>query len=67
MSVTLYTTHCPQCTVLQAQLDAHHITYSTCEDVQTMREMGITSVPVLDVGGQLLLMKDALSWVKEQV
>lgn len=67
MSITLYTTHCPQCAVLQSQLDAHHITYSTCEDAQTMRGMGITSVPVLDVDGKLLLMKDALSWVKEQV
>lgn len=63
--VILYSTNCPQCKMLKAQFDATGIAYNVCSDVDEMRSLGITSVPVLGIDGQLLRLKDALSWVKE--
>lgn len=62
---TLYSTGCPQCKVLKSMLDAAKITYETCSDLDTMKGLGITTVPMLSVDGDILSMKEAMAWIKE--
>lgn len=61
--VTLYTTGCSRCTVLEKKLDSKQIHYIKEEDTNIMLEKGIKSVPVLEVQGQRLNFLEAVQWV----
>ena len=63
MSIILYTTHCPKCRVLDAKLHLSDIEFETCEDVDKMQSLGITSAPVLGVDDKLLSFKEAVDWI----
>lgn len=63
--VILYSTGCPQCKVLKAKLDAAHISYKVCSNIEEMKILGITSVPMLGINGDILGMKDAMAWIRE--
>ena len=63
--IVLYSTGCPQCKVLTGLLDKNKITYSYCSDVKAMMDMGISSVPMLMVNGDLMNFQAAMKWVKE--
>lgn len=62
--IILYSTGCVQCDRLKEKLNENHISYEICGDIAVMRNLGIQTAPVLSVDGQLLKMKDALTWVK---
>lgn len=64
--VTLYTTGCSRCTVLEKKLDSKQIHYKKEENTNTMLEKGIKSVPVLEVQGQRLNFLEAVQWVNNQ-
>ena len=55
MKITLYTTHCPQCSILEKKLQQKNINYEIVEDVTIMRKMGMLSAPnlVIDDGAPL--------------
>lgn len=61
--ITLYSTGCPRCNVLKQKLDSKNIEYTVVNDVDIMTEKGISTVPVLEVNGQLLQFKEAVDWV----
>lgn len=62
--ITLYSIpRCPRCAVLKQQLDRADIEYDLITDVEAMISMGITSAPMLRVGGKLLGFSDAFKWV----
>lgn len=61
--ITLYSTGCPRCNVLKQKLDNKKIEYTVVNDVDIMTEKGISTVPVLEVDGQLLQFKEAVDWV----
>lgn len=63
MEVIFYTTHCPQCNILAKKLEQKNIQYTTVDDVETMKELGITSVPVLSLGGVLMNFRNAVDFV----
>ena len=63
MNVTLYSTHCPKCRVLEAKLNLKNIQYEINTDMDKMESLGIMSVPVLEVDGQLLQFKEATEWI----
>ena len=63
MEVIFYTTHCPQCSILAKKLEQRNIQYTTVDDIETMKELGITSVPVLSVGGVLMNFRNAVDFV----
>ena len=44
-----------------------HLEYEECHDVETMHSLGICSIPVLSVDGELLSFADALKFVNEKV
>lgn len=64
--VTLYTTGCSRCTVLEKKLDSKQIHYRKEEDMNLMLEKGIKSVPVLEVQGQMLNFLESIQWVNNQ-
>lgn len=65
-NIILYTTHCPKCNILKAKLDEKNIPYTEYDNVEFMKDMGITTVPVLNVNNKLLEFKSAVDWVNQQ-
>lgn len=61
--VTLYSTGCPRCRVLKQKLDAKQIAYEVVDSIDKMESLGIESVPVLSVDGELLQFIPAVEWV----
>lgn len=63
MNIILYTTHCPKCSVLEKKLAKKNIEYTEFTSVQDMLNMGINTVPVLSVNGELLSFEKANQWI----
>lgn len=67
MKIKIYSTGCPRCRVLESKLNKAHIEYEECDDIDVMRSMGITEVPVIDIGdGELMNFVDACRWINAQ-
>lgn len=65
--VTLYTTHCPKCRMLEKNLQKKGIDYHTSEDLDKLVRVGFQSAPVLEIEeGKFLNFKDAWSWVSQK-
>lgn len=63
--VKLYSTGCTKCTILTKKLDSAGITYEVFDDVDKMIEMGMTTVPMLEVDGKIMNFKEAVDWIKK--
>ena len=63
--IIFYTTHCPKCKVLKAKLDSLNISYLIQDDINIMESMGMMTVPMLQVGSNLLTFSQAVKWLKE--
>lgn len=66
MNITLYSTHCPKCKVLESKLKQKNIVYEEINDIKVMSEKGFMSVPKLDVDGIVYDFKEAVKWIGEQ-
>lgn len=66
MNVIFYSTHCPQCKVLETKLKQKGILFEEVNDIDVMKEKGFMSAPVLEVDGTVYDFKSAVEWVKEQ-
>jgi glutaredoxin-related protein len=64
--ITLYSTHCPRCRVLETKLTQKNIEFNVVTDVNKMESLGIQSVPILEVDDKLLNFTDAVAWVNKQ-
>lgn len=62
--VTLYSTHCPKCNVLEKKLKQKNISYKEVTDVDIMKEKGYLSVPVLEIDGVSMDFKTAFNYVE---
>ena len=47
--MTLYTTGCSKCKILESKLKEHNITYEECTDKEVMKSKGFRSVPMLEL------------------
>lgn len=63
MTVTLYSTHCPKCNVLEKKLKQKNISYEEVNDIEIMKEKGYLSVPVLEIDGVSMDFKTASDWI----
>lgn len=63
MSLILYSTGCPRCNVLKKKLSDKGITYEEFTDEEQMMDIGIESVPVLSVNGEMLDFMQANAWI----
>jgi len=66
LNVTMYSTGCSRCKTLGMMLDKKHISYSVNSDVDEMVNLGLASVPALDVDGELMTYEKAMQWVASQ-
>lgn len=64
--IVLYSTGCPKCGILERKLNEKNISFTKCTDVDEMLALGITSVPVLSVDGDMMDFSKAVQWVNEQ-
>lgn len=63
MSVVLYSTNCPKCVVIGKKMEQKNIKYDIVTDVDLMQSKGFTSMPMLEVDGNLMDFGDAIKWV----
>lgn len=66
MQVTLYSTGCPKCKVLVTKLNNKNINYDIISDINTIISKGISTVPVLEVNGNIMDFKAAVKWINER-
>lgn len=66
MDVTLYTTHCPKCGILEKKLAFKSIKYEEVTDTQVMLDKGFVNVPILEVDGIIMDFTKANTWINEQ-
>ena len=52
MKAILYSTHCPCCETLEERLREAEIEYTVVSDTDQILALGITHVPILEIGGQ---------------
>ena len=65
--ITLYSTNCPKCKVLEMKLNKKNIEYNTCTDIDEMTAQGIKSAPTLKLEDNTILnFADAIKWVNEK-
>ena len=64
MTVTLYSSGCPQCILLEKMLEKNNIDYAIESDEDVFAEHGFMSMPMLEVDGQMMNMKEAMMWIK---
>lgn len=62
--IIMYTTHCPQCKVLEKMLNDKKIEYIQITDIDIMKSKGIQSVPYLEVEGELKNFKESMEWIR---
>jgi len=65
MNITLYTTSCPNCKILEKLLEIKKVKYNIITDTQLMVEMGFLSVPQLKVDDILMDYNSAKVWVSK--
>ena len=65
MNVTLYSTGCPKCRILETKLNQKNIGFNIDKDEDKMIKRGFQSLPMLEVDGKLMDFGDAVRWVNE--
>lgn len=63
--IILYSNNCPRCKILKRKLDDNKINYEIIDDVDTMIDKGLSTVPVLEINGRMLDFKEAVEWVNK--
>lgn len=61
--VTLYSTHCPKCMVLETKLKQNNIEFNIETDTKKMIEKGFTSAPMLEADDRLMDFGEAIKWL----
>ena len=63
--IILYSNNCPRCKILKKKLDDNKINYEIIDNVDTMIDKGLSTVPVLEINGRMLDFKEAVEWVNK--
>lgn len=64
--VTLYSTKCSKCNIVEKKLKEKNIEYFENNNVSQMLEMGLSTVPWLEVNGEMMDFNQAVKWINEQ-
>lgn len=65
--ITLYTTYCPKCSILEKKLNAARIDYKIEDNIDIMLELGITSAPMLKIDDKLLNFSQSVDYVNKTI
>lgn len=63
MSVTVFSSGCPKCCVLEQKLVSKGIEYQTVQDFTEILSKGFQTLPVLKVGENYYDFSQAIKWV----
>ena len=63
MKVTLYSTNCPRCIVLEKKLNQKNIEFDLVSDEDTMINKGFMTAPMLEVDDEVYDFKGAVDWL----
>ena len=66
-NITLFTTDCPKCRVLEHKLNAQGIQYTAEHDVQEILDKGYKTAPILKVDGEYMDFPTANKWLNDMV
>ena len=66
MNITLYSTHCPKCKVLETKLKQKNIEYKEITDINEIEKLGIMSVPILKVDDNIMDFIQANTWINSR-
>lgn len=62
--MTLFTTGCVKCKILESKLKEHNVQYEECKDKEVMKSKGFRSVPMLELDdGTVLTYGKAIKYV----
>lgn len=64
MTITLYSTHCPKCKVIETKLKQAGLAYTEFDDIDKILSMGIKTAPMLEVDGKLMDFSEANRFLK---
>ena len=64
--ITLYTTHCPKCTILEKKLTDKNIKFEIVDDLDIMIKKGFLTAPMLEVNEETLDFGNAVKWVNNK-
>ena len=63
--ITLFSTNCPKCKVLEQKLNAKNIKFNICNDIQEIIDKGFMTVPILKNNDEYLEFSQAIKWVNQ--
>lgn len=64
--LTLFSTECPKCRVLEHKLNQNNIAYEKSSDIQEVIDKGFMSAPVLKFDDNYMDFVTAINWLNEQ-
>jgi glutaredoxin len=65
--ITLYTTGCPRCKVLESKLEAAGLTYGKVTDENVIIGMGFQTVPVMTIDGKVMSFSESINWINNYI
>ena len=65
MIVTLYSTNCPRCVVLEKKLQNARINFSINNNIEEMLALGFLEAPMLEVDGELMGFIEGNKWANQ--
>ncbi len=65
-NIILYSNGCPKCNVIKSKLQSKKIAFTETDDFSKLNDMGIQSLPALEVDGKILTFVEANNWVNNQ-
>jgi len=63
LKVTLYSTHCPICNMVETKLKEKGITYQEVNDTNIMLNKGFKTVPMLEVDNKIMNSSEAIQFI----
>ena len=63
--ITLYTTGCPRCKVLETKLNQAGLNFGVVNDPKKIIEMGFVTAPAMTVDGKPFGFKEAIEWIND--
>ena len=63
--MTIYSTGCPKCKALEKELKKHNISFQVESDIEVLKAMGISTVPVLRDGDKFFSFEQAIKYLRE--
>lgn len=56
----LYTSHCFRCNIIMRELSNINIDYEICDNINIIKEIGLTTVPILNIEDKYMDFQESL-------